>query len=297
VTEGVFFATLVVDGALTGAVYALVALAFVVVYKASRMMNFALGEWVMVASRLVASGYHALGLGIVGAIGFGIAGMVALAVVVSRVLLRRLAGQPLIALIMVTIGLGALLRGDAAALVFAGIPPAIPIPVPVLALAIDDVPLPTEKLVAALIAACIVALTWFFHRTRTGIALRALACDRQVATAVGIGVRRHVAVTWGLTGVLAVVAGTLWTAISGGGFGVDVLGLKVFPIVIIGGLDSILGTILAAILIGVLESLAVGYLDPVMGGGFSTVVAYLVLIAALFVRPHGLLGHAEVVSV
>lgn len=293
-TEGLFFLFLVVDGVLAGAVYALVALAFVVVYKASRMINFALGEWVMVASRLVASGLHALGLGLVGAIGFACAGMVALALVFSRVILRPLVGQPLISLIMVSIGLGTLMRGSAA-IVFAGIPGGIPLPIPQALLAIHGVPVSPDKLAAAAVAAvCITALSWFFRGSRTGVALRAIANDQQAAMAVGISIHRHVAIAWALAGALSVLAGTLWTAASGGGFGVEVLGLKVFPIVIIGGLDSIPGTIVAALLVGVLESLAGGYLDPLVGGGFSHVASYLVVLAALLVRPYGLLGSPDV---
>jgi len=94
--------------------------------------------------------------------------------------------------------------------------------------------------------------------------------------------------------ILSVVAGTLWTAVSSGGFGVVLLGLKIFPIVIIGGLDSIAGTIVGAVVIGILESVAAGYLDPIVGGGFSTVASYLVLLAVLFVRPHGLFGGADI---
>src|SRR5947209_5323423 len=188
--------------------YAPAALAFVVVYKASRMMNFALGEWLMLGSRLVATGIHGLGVGLVAAVGGSAAVMVGAALVFSRLVLRRLVSRPLISLIMITIGLGAL--------------------------------------------------------------------------------------TWMMMGVLSVLAGTLWTVVSGGGFGVVLLGLKVFPIVIIGGLDSIAGTVVGAIVIGVLESVAAGYLDPIMGGGFSHVASYLVLLAALFVRPHGLFGRPDV---
>src|SRR6185436_14059825 len=155
-----------------------------------------------------------------------------------------------------------------------------------------------EKLVAAVVAGvCIAALTWFFHRSRTGLALRAISSDQQVAMAVGISLPRHFALTWALSGVLAVLAGAMWTAVSGGGFGVEVMGLKVFPIVIIGGLDSIPGTIVAALLVGIMESLAVGYLEPVVGGGFGGVVAYLALLLGLFARPHGLFGRPEVVRV
>src|SRR5438132_13198158 len=123
-----FFAALVVDGALAGALYALVALSFVVVYRASRMMNFAVGEWVMLASRCVTFALHGLGLGLPGALAVGCAGMAGFGVAFNRVVLRRLVGQPVISVIMVTIGLGGLVRGSAA-LAFAGVPPGISLPV------------------------------------------------------------------------------------------------------------------------------------------------------------------------
>src|SRR5437867_1298635 len=190
-----FLAALLVDGALAGAVYAPIALAFVVVYKASRMINFALGEWMMVGTRLVASGLHA-GFGLLGAVGAACAGMAALAVVFNRVVLRHLAGRP--------------------------------------------------------------------------------------------------GLTWIMVGILSVVSGTLWAITVGGGFGVVLIGLKVFPIVIVGGLDSILGTLLGAIFIGVLESVTTGYVDPLLGAGFGSMVSYLVVIAVLFVRPYGLLGKPQI---
>ena len=289
-----FLAALVVDGALAGAVYALIALAFVVVYKASRMINFALGEWVMLASRLVASGLHAFGLGLAGALAFGAVGMAAMALAFNRVVLRRLVARPLISMIMVTLGLGALIRGSSA-LVFAGIPGGIPLPLAREPLMIHGLAVPADKLaVAAIAALCIAAVAWFFQRGRTGVALRALADDQQAAMAVGIDIQRHFAITWVLASALSVLGGALWTAVNGGGLGLVLVGLKVFPIVVVGGLDSIPGTIVAAILIGVVESLAAGYLDPLLGGGFSAIASYLMLLAVLLVRPYGLLGRADV---
>ena len=289
-----FFVSLLVDGALAGAVYALVALAFVVVYKASRVINFALGEWVMLGARLVATGLSAMGLGLAGAVGAAAGGMVALGVLFSRLVLRRLVGQPLISLIMVTLGLGALIRG-AAALVFAGIPGAIALPLPQEPLVVHGVRVSPDKVAAAAIAlACIAVVSWVFHRSRTGVALRAISDDQQAAMAVGIDLDRHFAITWAMVGVLSVLAGTLWTVVAGGGLGVVLVGLKVFPIVIIGGLDSIPGTLVGAIVVGVLESLTAGYVDPLVGGGFGTVAAYLVLIAVLFVRPYGMFGRPAV---
>jgi branched-chain amino acid transport system permease protein len=285
-----FLASLIVDGALAGAVYALISLAFVIVYKASRMINFALGEWAMLGARLAATGLYALGLGLAGAVGFAGAGMIAVALAFNRLVLRRLVGQPLISLIMITLGLGALMRG-AAPLVFGGIPATIPLPITRAPLVLGGVLISVDKLTAAAIATFgIAAVNWFFHRSRTGLALRAIADDQQAAMGVGIDIDRHFSITWAMVGVLSVLAGVLWTSVAGGGFGVVLVGLKVFPIVIIGGLDSVAGTLVGAITVGVVESLTAGYLDPHLGGGFSIVASYLILVAMLFVRPYGLYG-------
>ena len=287
-----FLLALLIDGALTGAVYALIALSFVVVYQASRMINFAVGECVVLASRLVAFGLHGLGLGLGGGLAVGCAGMVAVMVGFNTAVLRQLAGRPVIALIMITIGLGALLRG-ATTLLLGGAPSGIvgALPAPVV---IGGVPIAVEKVVAAVIAAvCIGAVSWTLQRSRIGVALRAIADDQQSAMAVGIDLHRYFGLTWGLMGLISVVGGTLWTVVAGGGFGMALVGLKVFPIVIIGGLDSIGGTIVGAMLVGVLESLAAGYVDPIVGGGFSTIASYLVLLTLLVVRPYGLFGRPD----
>ena len=149
----------------------------------------------------------------------------------------------------------------------------------------------TEKLLAALIAALAVALLAAFYRySRTGVALRAIADDANAAAAAGINVHRQFAIVWAITGVTSAVAGVLWTFVNGGGFGVALVGLKIFPIVVIGGLDSVPGTIVAAMLIGILESLGAGYLDPHLGPGFGTISSYLLLLAMLMARPYGLFG-------
>ena len=154
--------------------------------------------------------------------------------------------------------------------------------------------LPTRLAASAIALALIGAVSWFFARTRQGIALRCVADDDQAALAVGIDVRAAFTLVWGLAGVIAVAAGVLWTYTTGGGFNMVLVGLKVFPIVIIGGLDSIAGVIVGAMLIGWIETLAAGYLDPVMGGGFGHVTSYLLLIAMLLVRPWGLFGREAI---
>jgi len=175
------------------------------------------------------------------------------------------------------------------------VPAAIPLPVLASPIVIGGLPIAGDKLAAAAVAAaCTAVVAWVFHGSRTGVALRAIADDQQAAMSAGIDLHRYFAITWALMGVVSVLAGTLWTLVAGGGLGIVLVGLKVFPIVIIGGLDSIPGTVVGALGVGVLESLAAGYLDPLLGGGFSNIASYLVLLAALFVRPYGLFGRPDV---
>ncbi len=287
------FVSLLVDGILAGAVYALIALAFVVVYKASRMINFALGEWVMFGSRLSAAGLYGAGLGPVGALAVASAAMVVFALTFNRVVLGRLVGRPLIGVIMVTLGLGALMRG-VAPLLFGSLPGALSLPLPTEPLLVYDLRIPAGRVVALAVAMiAMLGVGAFFRWTRTGLALRALADDQRVALAMGIDVHRHLAIAWAMVGVLAVVGGTLWTLVAGVGFGVVLLGLKVFPIVVIGGLDSLGGSLVGAVAIGVLESLTAGYVDPVLGAGFSSIAPYVLLLGVLFVRPYGIFGRPD----
>jgi branched-chain amino acid transport system permease protein len=216
--------------------------------------------------------------------------MIALAGAFSHLVLRHRAARPLVSTIMITLGLGALMRG-VAAIAFQRVPRAIPLELPSEPLIVQGVIVPLDKLIAAGVAAvCIAIVSWFYRMSRTGLALRAIADDQLVAMAVGINVQRHFTLTWAIAGMIAVIAGVLWTLVAGGGIGVVLVGLKIFPIVIIGGLDSIPGTIIGAMIIGLLESLSAGYLDPRIGGGFGTIAPCLVLIAVLFVRPQGLFG-------
>ena len=176
-----FFFSLLVDGCLAGTIYALIALAFVLVYKASRMINFAIGEWVIWGALLVGVGVHANGVEPIEAFVFASAGMIALAFAFGRLVLRRITAPPVIASIMITLALGAIMRGIGS-IIFAGVPSGIVLPIPLDAVTIDGVPIATDKLVAALVAALCITLVGAFHQfSRTGLALRALADDRQTA--------------------------------------------------------------------------------------------------------------------
>jgi branched-chain amino acid transport system permease protein len=258
------------------------------------MINFAIGEWVMWGALLAGAGVHTIGIGPIGAFIFACAGIIALAFAFTRLVLRRMTALPVIASIMITLALGAVMRGMGA-MIFAGVPSGIPLPVLVDPITLEGVPIAPDKLVAAIVAAlCIALVSAFYQFSRTGLALQALADDRQTAMSVGIDIDHHLLIVWSIAGVISVAGGVLWTFVTGGGFGVALVGLKVFPIVIIGGLDSIPGAIAGAMIIGVLESLGAGYLDPTLGGGFGNIASYLLLIAMLVVRPSGLYGRPRI---
>jgi branched-chain amino acid transport system permease protein len=289
-----FFLTLVIDGALAGALYALIALAFVLVFKASAMINFALGDWVTFGALLAGAGAHALQLGGAGGLLFAMLAMAALALAFAHLVVRRLIARPAIAALMVTLGLGMVMRG-VAPMVFGEAPGPIPQTLLREPLSAGGIAIPAGKLAAGGVAAlCTALIGWFYRASRTGLALRAIADDPQAAASAGIDVGGHLLLVWALTGAVAVVAGVLWAFVAGSGFGVALIGLRIFPIVIIGGLDSVPGTIVAAISIGVLESLCAGYLDAIVGSGFGGLVPWLALLAMLIVRPYGLFGSPRI---
>jgi branched-chain amino acid transport system permease protein len=207
-----YFLALAIDGALAGAIYALIALAFVLVYKASGMMNFALGEWVVFGAVLAGTGLHFLDLGTVGALIFAAIGMIVLAAGFYHLAVRRLVARPALSAIMATLGLGMVMRGSGL-LVFSGAPGLLSPSLLSEPVVIGGVAIAAGKLAAACIAALCVALIGGFWRfSRTGIALRAIADDPQAAMASGIDVDRHLLIVWSLAGMVAVVGGVLWTS-------------------------------------------------------------------------------------
>ena len=210
-----YLAFIIVDGALTGAVYALFALAFVIVYRTAGVINFALGEWAALGTVLLS--FFAGTMGLHGTAAFAAAAVmiVTLTFVFARVVLAPLIGRPVVAIVMVTLGLAATLRG-AMALLFRGTPRTMPFEIPRDSIAIAGIEIATARVVVAAIAAATVAtLGAFLHRSRTGLALRALAADPQAAMASGINVERYVALAWALAGVVCLAAGVLWAMAQG----------------------------------------------------------------------------------
>jgi branched-chain amino acid transport system permease protein len=289
-----FTLVLVTNGVLIGLMYSLIALGFVLVYKATDAINFAQGEFVMLAGFILA-GAIVLGgapfwLGVVVAV----AGMLAFAFGLERVVLRPLLGRPIIAVIMATIGLAAVLRG-AAPLFFGAETRSIVLPISDEPIAFGPFSLPPVQLVGAFLSlAFLGAFTWFFLKSRMGVAMRAVADNQQVAMAMGINVERYFAIAWGLAGVVSALGGLAWGALLGVDVHLALIGLKVFPVVILGGLDSIIGAIVGGLIVGVVENLAAGYLDPLVGGGTKDFAPYLLMILMLMVRPYGIFGKRRI---
>ncbi len=285
-----FFLLLMSNGVLIGLMYSLIALGFVLVYKATDAINFAQGEFVMISGFVVAACMLFYKAPLWLAVGIGLAAMIAFGFGLERVMLRRLIGRPIIAVVMATIGLAAVLRGVGPLTWGADTKP--------LALPISDEPFvvgplfipPIQLLGAGVSLIFLAAFGWFFLKSRKGIALRAVADSQQVAMAMGINVERYFALAWAMTGVVSALGGIIWGSLLGVDVFLSLVGLKVFPVVILGGLDSIPGAILGGLIVGIVENVAAGYVDPYVGGGTKDFAPYVVMIIALMVRPYGIFG-------
>jgi branched-chain amino acid transport system permease protein len=285
-----FTLLLITNGVMIGLMYTLIALGFVLVYKATDAINFAQGEFVMFAAFIAAAAAYFAGLSFWICAALAIAGMAVFGFGLERVVLRPLIGRPVVAVIMATIGTAAVLRG-AATLAFGAGTRAINMPVSDDPIFLGPIMLPPVEIVGAGISLVfLAAFTWFFLKTRMGIAMRAVADSQQVAMAMGINVRRYFAFAWALAGVVSALGGIVWGAMLGVDNQLAVVGLKVFPVVILGGLDSILGAVVGGLIVGVTENLAAGYLDPYVGGGTKDFAPYVLMIGALMIRPYGIFG-------
>ena len=285
------FLNLTVYGLSDGAVLALAALGFVLIYKATGVINFAQGEFLLVGAYTVYAAFVVFGLPITVSVLFGAVCAVLLGVLIERLVLRPLVGEEPISVIMVTIGLAALLRA-VAQMIFgteARQQPALLPRDPVELL--PDTSVPLNRLLVILIAAAVLtAFTVFFTRSRHGIAMRAVADDQQAALTMGISVRRVFALAWALAAVSALIGGVLLGDVTEVSPKLATFGLFVFPVVILGGLDSVPGTILGGLTVGLVAQYVSGYADP----GLAQIAPYVVLIAILMVRPYGLFGETRI---
>ena len=288
-----FFIEVLVGGLLAGVMYSMVAIGFVLVYKASGIFNFAQGAMVLFAALTFVSLVER-GLPFWAALAATLALMIALAIVVGRVVLRPLVTRPPIVLFMATLGLSFILEGAAQWLWGAQVHQ--------LDLGIEDKPFDVAgvfisafDLFAAATAALLVAgLGFFFNKTRTGLRLRAVADDPIAALAVGVDIQWLWAVVWSAAGAVALVAGLLWGARTGVQFSLSLIVLKALPVLIIGGFGSIGGAIVGGLLVGASEKLAEVYVGPLVGGGIENWFPYVLALLFLFYRPFGLFGERTV---
>ena len=284
------FVQLTVTGLSSGAILALAALGFVLIYKASEVINFAQGQFLLIGAYVVwalnvDAGVH-WALAVAGAIGVAIV----LGLVVERLILRPLVGEPTISVIMVTIGLAQVL-GALVQIIWGTHPHAFPGFIPDDTVDIAGARVGENRIWAVgLVAVALVAFAVFFQRSRHGIAMRAVADDQQAALTMGISVRRTFALAWALAGVSAVVGGMLVANLIGVSGEVSNVGLLVFPVVIVGGLDSVPGAVVGGAIIGLLTAYTGGYI----GEGLDAVIPYFALVAILLVKPYGLFGQVRI---
>lgn len=281
---------LTVTGLANGAILALSALGFVIIFKATGVINFAQGYFLLVGAYLVWAGVVQFGLHWTVAVLVALIVAALVGLTTERFILRPLVGENVISVIMVTIGLAFVLQGVVQFL-WGTEPRAMPAFIPRGTIDLLGVPVSLNRMIAVVLAgAAFLVLTLFFQRSRHGIAMRAVADDQQAAMTVGISVRKVFALAWALAAISAVLAGIIVANLFGVSGEVAVFGLLVFPVVILGGLDSVPGTILAGLIIGLLMSFTAGYI----GGGLQQVIPFVVLVLILLIKPYGLFGEVRI---
>ncbi|WCM88638.1 branched-chain amino acid ABC transporter permease [Acidovorax sp. NCPPB 3576] len=288
-----FLAEVLIGGLLSGVMYSLVAIGFVLIYKTSGVLNFAQGAQLLFAALTFVSLVER-GLPFALALAITFALMVVLGLAIERVVLRPLVNQPPITLFMATLGLSYVIEG-VAQLVWGTQVHSLELGVSDAPIEIAGVLVSTFDLFAAGVAAVMVAvLSAFFRYTRVGLAFRAVADDTYAALAVGLRLPVIWATVWSAAGVIALVAGLLWGARLGVQFSLSLVVLKALPVLVLGGFDSILGAIVGGLVIGALEKLAEVYLGAYVGGGIESWFAYAAALLFLLVRPGGLFGQRPV---
>ena len=284
-----FFTEVVLNGLLTGVMYSLVALGFVLIFKASEIFNFAQGVMVLFAA-LSLVGLMELGVPAWLAVILTLGIMVVLALVVERVMLRPLVNQDPFILFMSTIGLTFFLEGFGETLWGSNVK-RLDIGIPDDVIEYQGVLLSQFDIIAAVIGAVLVfGLAIFFTKTPIGRALRAVADDHQAALSIGIPLKTIWVIVWSVSGGVALVAGIMWGAKSGVQFSLSLIALKALPVLILGGLTSISGAIVGGLIIGVGEKVAEIYWGPLFGGAIENWFAYILALVFLLFRPQGLFG-------
>jgi branched-chain amino acid transport system permease protein len=291
----VFLLQLIITGIAVGGVYSLMALGFVLIYKASTVVNFGPGELVLFGAYVAWATTLNMKLPVAVALPLTLVVAILLGLVIERGVLRPLIGEPIISVIMVTFGFASVVRG---VLNMAWGSDTRPFPVLFSSEPFHLGPVPVSPVhlwsfVTVMIL--LAAFSLFFKFSLVGTAMRATADNQQVAQSLGVSVKGVFALSWCIATVVSALGGIILGSVRGGvDFSLADYGLKVFPVVILGGLDSVPGAIMGGVLVGVLENLSGGYLDPILGGGVKEVAPFVVLVLILMIRPYGLFGKLDV---
>jgi branched-chain amino acid transport system permease protein len=284
------FLNYTLNGALLGLLYALVAMGFVVIYRASKVFNMATGEMLVLGAFLVWWAVASRGLHPAVGIAAALAMAVLVGLAIERFFFRRLIGESVFSMIMVTIGLLILTRG-LVLVIWGPQERAFPALIPLEPLIIGEMIIPRPLAAAGVVAAVFaLGLHWFFNRSRTGLAMSAVAEDHQIALAMGISVRRSIAFAWALGGVLSVISSIVYLSGKSLTFLSSEIGFAALPVALLAGLESIRGLLLAGVIVGVVQGLTSAYIDPLIGGNAASVVPYVFMLVVLAVRPNGMFG-------
>jgi branched-chain amino acid transport system permease protein len=289
------FLQLVINGLVIGSIYALVGLGFVIIYKSSSILNFAQGEFLMLGAYVCLAVNVTYDVPLWGAFLLTLVFSVVLGMLMERVLLRPMIGEPVISVIMLTLGLSSVLKAVVQGIWGTDTRP-YPDMFPTAPVNIGPLPVSQGYLYSvASVTVLLLLFSLFFKYTRAGIAMRATAFSQQVALSMGVSVKHIFALAWSIAAVVSAVGGVLLGGVRGGVDGAFAFfGLKVIPVVILGGLDSVLGAIVGGLVMGILENLSGGYLDPIFGGGVKEVAPFIALVAILTLRPYGLFGKVKI---
>jgi branched-chain amino acid transport system permease protein len=292
-----YFFQLVASGIVVGSIYALSGLGFVLIYKSSRVLNLAHGQFIALGAFITYA--LTVGLHIPIYISFLLSLVITflLAMSVERIFLRRLIGEPIISVIMVTIGLMSILDGLIYLTPFGTENFSFPEFLPKAPIALGGVSISWTQLVGVIITVILIAgFSWFFKKSTLGISMRAVSDDQMASMSIGISIPRVFGLAWAAAGFSAAAAGGIIANITGLNFDTLVsFGIIVFPVVILGGLDSIFGAVVAGIILGLIQQFAAGYLDGLWGlFGTADLLPWFILLIILLIKPHGLFGIHEI---
>lgn len=287
-----YFLELLINGSLTGLMYSLVALGVVLIYKSAGVPNLAQGAMVMSAAYVVWI-LNSSGVPMPLAIASGAVIMFAFGMLAERFLLRKMVGQPIIMIVMLTLGLEIFLRGFGPGILGAA-PKQISIGVSLTPIILGDIFINRIYLVGGIIALLLIGASALFFRTRMGTKLRAVSDDHISSWSVGISVERAIGVSWGIAGISALAAGVVWGSVQGVDWTLSELLFPAIAVVILGGLDSVLGVLIGGLIVGILGSVIPGYLDEIAGGGTRDVVTSVIILLTIMFRPYGILGREDI---